>query len=484
MPPADGSRVASYTEIDQRLPVESEGSLGSVLAMLDDDTDHGGGDDEEATEASDPVDDGATCMRAPIFEPYGTPSENPIEGIASELEPSLATCSSPFLSMIEAPRRARTREPRLVDTQGVPLIAPPLPHQDALGPGGYVGKYQLVERLGQGAFGFVFVAHDTELGREVALKILNPTHLSNADVLHRFLQEARTTARIAHPGIVTILDSGQVITASGDTTAFIAMELLHGESLTERLARHGQLDPRDAVEIVRQIASALDAAHRAQVLHRDLKPDNIYLVADPAMPTGERVKVFDFGLAKLGRVGQTQVESIFGTPRYMSPEQWRSAAQIDARSDIYALGCILYELVTGETPFVGKLRELFEMHSGQLAPRASVLAPHLPSSLDDLIAAMLAKDPGHRPPSMDALCQVLVRIGAMIDAGVQDIARGSAPMFEPTSQPPPLPARLPDGTHARTTYRAPTAVPVAASWKAPLVAFLTALLGAGAIHWL
>jgi hypothetical protein len=286
------------------------------------------------------------------------------------------------------------------------------PQAIVLAPGGRVGKYELREKLGMGTFGLVFRAHDTDLDRDVALKVLNPTHISNRDVLLRFLQEARASARILHPGIVTVFDFGRVPTSFGDT-AFITMELLGGESLTSRLNRSGRLSQETACEIARQVASALDAAHRADVLHRDLKPDNIYIVPDPAVPSGERVKVLDFGLAKLGRHGHTMMNTVFGTPRYMSPEQCRSSGQIDQRSDIYALGCILFELVTGRTPFDGDLRQLIERHQRATPPRARSFAPEISEALDDLIDSMLAKDPAVRPQTMGGLQRSLESLGAV-----------------------------------------------------------------------
>ena len=284
-------------------------------------------------------------------------------------------------------------------------------------PGGRVGKYELVEKLGQGTFGLVFVARDTDLERDVAIKILHPSHQTNSDILHRFLQEARASARIVHPGIVTVLDCGKVATSShspaGGDSAYIVLELLQGESVTSRLTRSGKLAPSSAIEIARQIASALDAAHRADVLHRDLKPDNVYLVPDPAVPSGERVKVLDFGLARIGASRHTMMNTVFGTPRYMSPEQCRSAALIDARSDIYSLGCILFELVTGRTPFDGDLRTIIDSHQRAIPPRARMLTPEISEGLDDLIAQMLAKDPSARPQTMAIVQAELQRLGAV-----------------------------------------------------------------------
>jgi serine/threonine-protein kinase len=298
-----------------------------------------------------------------------------------------------------------------------------------LTPGLQLGKYLLGRKLGQGGFGVVFLAQDSSLDREVALKFLNPEHTASPQILQRFLQEARSAAKIAHPGIVTVYECGQIAgtNSAADGTAFIAMELLVGESLTDRLARSGRLGPTEAMEIARQVASALEAAHRAGIVHRDLKPDNIFLVQDPAVVNGERIKVLDFGIAKLGRTAtssiQTQSMMVFGTPRYMSPEQCKSAAHVDFRSDIYTLGCILYELVAGKPPFAGAPGELIACHVLVEAPAVTSIVPDVPPALAELIATMLAKEPDHRPPTMAAVQRALESGGAL--------APGAAPTLAP-----------------------------------------------------
>ena len=305
----------------------------------------------------------------------------------------------------------------------------------SLASGQTIGKYVLGKKIGQGGFGFVFIARDTGLDRDVALKFLHPEHTANNEILQRFFQEARSAARIAHPGIVTVHELGSV-TGTGTTadgTAFIAMELLDGESLTDRLERSGRLAPDAAMEVCRQVASALEAAHDAGIIHRDLKPDNVFLVEDPAIPAGERIKVLDFGIAKLAHTTerksvQTASMVVFGTPRYMSPEQCRSAGQIDHRSDIYTLGCILFELVTGRTPFDGESGELIAMHQLVPAPAASSRVADLPPALDALIAAMLAKEPARRPQSMAAVQRALEAGGAL--------AIGPEPTLPPTGIAP------------------------------------------------
>ncbi len=314
-----------------------------------------------------------------------------------------------------------------------------------------IGKYLLGRKLGQGGFGVVYLAHDSSLDREVALKFLNPEHTASPQILQRFLQEARSAAKIPHPGIVTVYECGQVTgtNSPADGTAFIAMELLVGESLTDRLARSGRLAPDEAMEICRQVASALEAAHRAGIVHRDLKPDNIFLVQDPAVVNGERVKVLDFGIAKLGRTAsssvQTQSMMVFGTPRYMSPEQCKSAAHVDFRSDIYTLGCILYELVCGKPPFAGAPGELIACHVLVEAPPVTATLPDAPPALAELIATMLAKEPDERPPTMAAVQRALESGGAL--------SPGAAPTLLPNAI-----AALPRVTSGSFGIRPPTGV--------------------------
>jgi serine/threonine-protein kinase len=290
-----------------------------------------------------------------------------------------------------------------------------------LASGSTIGKYELRRLLGQGGFGQVFVALDTSLDREVALKVLNAEHLASPQIMQRFLQEARSAAKIAHPGIVTVFECGQVdASGAGEAggPAFIAMELLQGESLGARIARVGRVPEPVAMEIARQVASALDTAHRAGIVHRDLKPDNIFLAQDPAVPIGERVKILDFGIAKLASTGtgvsdvQTQSMMVFGTPRYMSPEQCKSAAHVDRRSDIYTLGCILYELVCGRPPFVGESGELIANHVLVAPPPPRSFAPTIVPALAELIVKMLAKSPDDRPQTMAAVQRALETCGA------------------------------------------------------------------------
>ncbi|MBA3502139.1 MAG: serine/threonine protein kinase, partial [Deltaproteobacteria bacterium] len=296
--------------------------------------------------------------------------------------------------------------------------------------GTQIGKYTLRRKLGQGGFGVVFAGYDESLEREVALKILNAEHKASDDVMRRFLQEARLAARIGHPGITTVFECAML--DSG--VAYIAMELLDGESLAHRLHRSGRMAPPMAMEITRQIASALEAAHKNGIVHRDLKPDNIFIVKDPAVPGGERVKVLDFGIAKLHHVQSsdvhTQTSEVFGTPRYMSPEQCRSSTQIDQRSDIYTLGCILFELLAGRPPFVGQTGELFAQHLLVEAPSVLTVVRETPYHVADLVQRMLAKDVDARPPTMADVQRELERSGGMT-------------MGVPATEPPGVSSAMP-----------------------------------------
>jgi tetratricopeptide (TPR) repeat protein len=270
-----------------------------------------------------------------------------------------------------------------------------------------LGKYELGQELGRGGFGTIHIARDHELGRDVAIKLLRREHAFKEHVVQRFLQEARAAARINHPGIVTVFESG--IAPGGDV--YMAMELLAGETLSQRLKRTGPLPPAMAIELARQMASALAAAHDAGIIHRDLKPANVFLVRDPVVTGGERVKVLDFGIAKLvddfGSNMQTHSMVMLGTPMYMSPEQCKSSAKVDARSDIYALGCMLFEMLVGKTPFDGDSGELIAKHQLIPPPTVRSTAPHVPETLSLLVASMLAKSPNERPPTMHAVVDTL-----------------------------------------------------------------------------
>ena len=280
--------------------------------------------------------------------------------------------------------------------------------------GRVVGKYKIRDQIGEGGMGVVYRAEHVMLGSPAAVKVLLPQFTRDPVVLDRFFTEAKAASAIKHVGITNVYDYGRL----PNDQAFIAMELLQGEDLTNFLARHGKLDPSLAAEIVAQLLSALNAAHVVGVVHRDLKPDNIFLVRDGGAPGGIRVKILDFGIAKL--VGdphgvkpknKTKGDTILGTPRYMAPEQCRGGVEIDARADLYALGCILFELVTGRPPFVADGGgEIMAMHIYEPPPRLSHYERSLPPELEALIAKMLTKSADDRTPSAAWALAALERV--------------------------------------------------------------------------
>src|SRR5215470_2721331 len=262
--------------------------------------------------------------------------------------------------------------------------------------GTQIGAYRVLRQIGEGGMGSVWLAEHIALGRRAALKMLHPEFSNRPDIVTRFFNEARAATAIPDPGIVQIFDFGQHV----DGSAYIVMELLDGEPLDRRLEREGALSLVDGLRLMRQVASTLGAAHARGIIHRDLKPENIYIVRDPEVPGGERAKVLDFGIAKLAgdRAGiKTQTATVMGTPTFMSPEQCRGTGQVDQRSDVYALGCVLFTLVTGRPPFnADGAGEIIAMHLREPAPAPSQLRPGIPPELDQLVLRCLAKHPAQR----------------------------------------------------------------------------------------
>ena len=244
--------------------------------------------------------------------------------------------------------------------------------------------------------GSVWLAEHTMLGRRAAIKVLHPAFSTRHKIVRRFFNEARAATAIADPGIVQIFDFGYHV----DRSAYIVMELLDGESLERRCARRGVFDVPEALRLVRQVASSLGAAHARGIVHRDLKPSNLFIVRDPEVAGGERTKILDFGIAKLvGEPGgvKTHPDAVMGTPSYMSPEQCRGAGLVDQRSDVYALGCVLFKLLIGRPPFQASATgEIIALQQREAPPVPSSLRPELAREVDQLVLRCLAKDPAQR----------------------------------------------------------------------------------------
>jgi serine/threonine protein kinase len=292
---------------------------------------------------------------------------------------------------------------------------PPEPERISHGAASCPG-YRLGAELGRGGSGVVRSATHEQTGRRVAIKLLLPELSQSRQAVSRFFHEARTAARVCDPGIVEVFGSGY----ASDGGAFIVMAALEGESLAQRLSRA----PRVTLAILRHvglaIARTVGTAHAQRLVHRDLKPANVFLEAAPALPFGVCVKVLDFGMAKLNPDEGpysfvTDKGALLGTPMYMSPEQCRGG-EVDARSDVYALGCILYEMACGHPPFVaGGLGMILGAHVYAPVPPPRTLVPSLPAALEALLLHALAKDPAQRPDSMQALARELESLGDLHD---------------------------------------------------------------------
>jgi serine/threonine protein kinase len=253
--------------------------------------------------------------------------------------------------------------------------------------GATVGNFRITSRLGQGGMGTVFLAEHMSIKTKVAIKVLLPHISANTEHVQRFFNEAVAVSRIKHSGIAKIFDVGFL----PDRQAYLVMEFLDGETLTSRIMRSGRLSAGSVGEIGRQVANILEATHHAQIIHRDLKPDNVFLVSDAEMESGERVKILDFGIAKLGGAGLTGTSGgSMGTPGYMAPEQWQDSKTVDWRADAYSLGCLAFEMATGRPPFVVQsIAEACTKHLNETPVPVRSLAPELPVELEHLVARLL-----------------------------------------------------------------------------------------------
>jgi eukaryotic-like serine/threonine-protein kinase len=261
------------------------------------------------------------------------------------------------------------------------------------------GRYKIVRKLGSGGMADVYLAEDQELGRRLAIKILNDRHAHDDQFVERFRREAKNAAGLSHPNIVSIYDRGEF-----DGTYYIAMEYLEGRTLKELIVRNGPTPIPIAIDYTRQILSAVSFAHRNGVVHRDIKPHNIVVGRDG------RLKVTDFGIARSGASQMTEAGSIIGTAQYLSPEQAKGA-HVDQRSDLYSVGIVLYEMLTGEVPFTGDTPvEIAMKHLSTVPSPASDLNEKVPHDLDAIVLRALAKEPEQRYQSAEEMDADLARV--------------------------------------------------------------------------
>jgi eukaryotic-like serine/threonine-protein kinase len=342
-------------------------------------------------------------------------------------------------------------------------------------PPGHIGQYRILRKIGAGGMGMVFLGEHLLIQRRAAIKTLQPALSRHPEIVERFFNEARATSAIADPGIVQIFDFGYHV----DGTAYIVMELLEGEGLADRLDRVGPLPIPNALRIARQVASSLAAAHAKAIVHRDLKPENIFLIHDTEAQGGERTKLLDFGICAVGGAPETAAppETMIGTPVYMSPEQCRGGGEGDPRSDIYGLGCVLFQTLTGKAPFErDSLRAVIRAHLAEEPPLVSSLRPEVPPVVDELVRRCLAKAPEDRFASMTEL-------GTAIEHALARLSGSEVPVVE-------APPAVPLGTGFRSAYDAnfvphglridePTVSCAVAADRAPLrrAALAIALLG-------
>ncbi len=313
-----------------------------------------------------------------------------------------------------------------------------------------IGNYVIVSELGKGGMGMVYRAEHTKITRTVALKILLPQHSSDPETVQRFFVEARAASSIDHPGIVEIYDFGV-----HDGRAYLVMELLTGESLGQLLQR-GALTPHDAGAIAGQIVSVIAAAHARGIVHRDLKPDHIVLEPTEQVPGGLQVKLLDFGIAKMiyeqGSGPKTQTGVMIGTPAYMSPEQCMGKSDLDHRTDLYAIGCILFHALCGRAPFTSEhgTGMLIAAHLRDAPPEPHVVDPRIPRALSAITLKLLEKEPAARFQSALEVRAALVAAGVNIATTLQ---RPATPSIPPRMSRPPVVATEPT---APTLRPAPT----------------------------
>jgi beta-lactam-binding protein with PASTA domain/tRNA A-37 threonylcarbamoyl transferase component Bud32 len=349
------------------------------------------------------------------------------------------------------------------------------------------GRYRIVRKLGSGGMANVYLAEDEDLGRRVAIKILNERYANDDLFIERFRREAKSAAALSHPNIVSVYDRGEA-----EGTYYIAMEVIEGRSLKELIMTRGPLPIAQAIAYTHEMLEALRFAHRHGIIHRDIKPHNILI--------GERLKVTDFGIARAGASQMTEAGSIMGTAQYLSPEQARGAP-VTASSDLYSAAIVLYEMLTGKVPFTGDSAiEIAMKHLNDPPKPPSKIRPEIPEELDAVVLRALAKNPEDRyqtaeefsedlhrveaglplaPETSEAATALLAGAALMGDGGSTEVLAGTA-VTTPGGPPPPPTTRRPPPPYGPGYYDEP---PKKRRRWVPWLLVLLLLAAAGIAGW-
>nr|AYM54080.1 protein kinase [Byssovorax cruenta] len=344
-----------------------------------------------------------------------------------------------------------------------------------IGPGQVVdGKYRIVRLLGTGGMGAVYEGENLRIRRRVAIKVLHASVSENVEVVKRFEREAQAAALVGSEHICEVLDLGML----DDGTRFMVMEYLEGETLGQRIKKTGRLTPAQSTPLLVQVLEALGKAHAAGIIHRDLKPDNIFILPQRSS-IRDFVKILDFGVSKFSQLASdemsvTRAGAVVGTPYYMSPEQARGSAVVDARSDVYAIGVLLYQATTGQVPFQAEtFNELLFKIVLDVAPPPQTYAPDLDADFAGIIQKAMARDPVQRFQSCAEFRDALLayqaaRLNGHPPLGPQVSYPSLAPLGSRPSLPQPFPglegsASVP-GASVSLTATPPGGTPTASSW--------------------
>jgi len=325
------------------------------------------------------------------------------------------------------------------------------------------GKYRIVRLIGEGGMGAVYEGENTRIKRRVAIKLLHAGVAENAEMVQRFEREAQVAGTVGNDHILEILDLGAL--PSGER--YMVMEFLDGETLTDRIKSRVRLLPKDAVMLVKQVLAGLGAAHGAGIVHRDLKPDNIFILRAKA-GVKDFVKIIDFGISKFSEQGatsrMTRTGALMGTPHYMAPEQATGSAEIDRRTDIYAVGIILYEAVTGRVPFQAETfnQLLFEIALAKIIP-ARQLVPELDPAIDSIIMKASARDPAHRFQTAEDFVAALEEweksgrsVSLPPEASIEAIVAATVPRTASLPSSSDVTAMAPSNSESQSSFRAAT----------------------------